>query len=130
VTQPALETEISALEAGGNIRCHQRRLDQQGAGTTHRIDDRRAFGMQLRPPRTQQHGAGQIFLERCFTLPDAVSTSMQGRARQIQRHGGAVLAQQQVQAYGRLFQVNTGSRSATVAKLINDGVLHFLREIA
>ena len=130
VAEPTEETKVASTNPWCHIGRHQRRFNHQRAGSAHGIDQRSAILEDFRPPGAQQHGAGQVFLERRFALANAIAAPMQGRAGQIQREQGTILAQQQVQPYARLFEVNAGTIAVAIAELVDYRILDLLRQVA
>ncbi|CAM5209195.1 hypothetical protein LSPH26S_03838 [Lysinibacillus sphaericus] len=124
VLLPAEEAEVLAAQAGGHVGRHQRALDQQRAGAAHRVEQRAAGGVHRRPLRAQQHRGREVFLQRRLALLLAPATPVQRRAGEIQRHGGAVAAQAQVDADVRLLGVDAGARTVALAELVDHGILH------
>ena len=84
VPAPGEEPEMPPAQSRGDVRSHQRRFDQQGAGAAHRIQQRTAARVNLRPARAQQHRGGEVFLQRSLALVTPPAAPVPAPARTVQ----------------------------------------------
>jgi len=85
VTAPTQEAKILALERGSGIRCDQSAFGEKRAGAAHGIEQHAAAFADGRPARAQQHGGGDVFLERRTAAFGAVAAPVQTLAGEIHR---------------------------------------------
>jgi hypothetical protein len=88
VLPPTEKTEIAAQRARCDVERDERRFNGQRPRAAHRIDEAdglAGFGNELLPARAEQHGGGEIFLERRRTLRAAITAPMQTVTGEIER---------------------------------------------
>src|SRR6185436_20340193 len=72
VAAPAQETELVAQQARRDVPRDQRGLDREAARAAHRVDEAdrvvAAYARELLPTGAQQHGRGEVLLERRSAL--------------------------------------------------------------
>ncbi len=105
---------------------HQRAFDQQCAAAAHRIEQRAAFGIQLRPAAAQQHGRSEVLLQRRLALRLAPAAPVQWSAAEIDRKDRPALAHHQVEAQVGRFDIDIRPRAGLRAQHVDDGVLDAL----
>src|SRR5690606_41351712 len=71
---------------------HQRTLDQQRTAAAHRVQQRTAVRVNLRPAPAQQHRGGEVLLQWCLTLLLAPATAGHRAAPDIDRDDRAARA--------------------------------------
>jgi len=85
VTAPPRKTKIVAIERRRGVRRDQGSFGEKSAGTAHGIEQHAASFADARPTRPEQHGGGDVFLERRAAAFDTVAAPMQTLAGEIHR---------------------------------------------
>ena len=131
VATPAQEGEAvgvpGAQQPGGDVGRHQGRLDGQRGRPAERVVEAAPGGGLLRPGGKQQHGRGEILLERrlYLHLVGAVPAPVQAVAAQVDRYRYTPPREVRVHAQIRRVRLHRGSPPAVVsAELVDDRVLH------
>ena len=121
--QPVTESPVLAVQVGGDICRHQSRFNQEGTGAAHGIGQCRTLGSQRRPVGTNQHGGGEVFLERRSALLEAITALMQTVAGQIQRQLHFAVAAVYVHPQMRADLVHRGPHARRGPQAIHDRIL-------
>ena len=137
-TEPTRRRRARALQvaqqAGRDVGGHQRTFDQQRAAAAHGIEQRAAFGIQVRPAAAHQHRCGQILFERRLALHLSPTAAMQRPAAQIDRQNRLAAdlrrAHHQIQAQIGRFQIHVRPFAAASAQGVDHCVLDPLRGVA
>jgi len=85
VATPTRKAKIVAVERRRGVRRDQGAFGEKGAGPAHGIEQHAAAFTDAGPTRTQQHGGGDVLLERRAAAFGAIAAPMQTLAGEIHR---------------------------------------------
>src|SRR5690606_10051694 len=108
--RPALDAEALAIDTRRATDREARRLDEQGAGAAHRIEERRLAV----PTRETEHRGGEVLLERRLPLLEPVAAPVERLAREIQKDAGHVLHEVDEDAHVGVAQIDRGACAAAL----------------
>ncbi|MCY1354067.1 hypothetical protein D9M69_404260 [compost metagenome] len=127
MAQPVGEAPALALEVGGHVGGHHRRLHQEGTDAAHGVGQRPALGGDPRPAGADQDGRGQVFLQRRRALLQAVAALVQAVAGEVEGEDRLTLLQAQVDAHVGVDLVDRRPFAAGGAQLVHHRVLDLER---
>ena len=122
VPLPAHEAKALALKRRSPIQCHQGAFEKQRRRPAEGVDERRTFPRQGGPAGAQQHGGGEVFLQRSGAGTAAVATSVQALPRHVQRDIGLFIAQAHADRDVRRPGAHGRKTQTSGAKAIEDGI--------
>ena len=125
VVEPALEREASA-EARRAVRGQPRRLDEEGAGAAHGIDERRG---EIPVGQQEQAGGGRL-VERALHLDRPPAALVQALAGQVAVQEHAVPLDDELERHVGILRVDARTAPGPGAHVIDDGVLDPQRGVA
>ena len=114
------QAKARSQQSRRHVSSHHGRLDQQGSGATHGIQQRLTL-----PAGPQQHGGGQIFFEWCLAGSGSITALMQSRPRQIECHASLFTFEVNLDADIRLSLIDVRPHAAALGEAIDDGILDF-----
>ncbi len=129
VAAPAQEAEIPAFQGGRRVRGDQGGLGEKGAGTAHGVEQRAAALVDVRPAGAQQHGGGDIFLERGAAALESIAAPVQALAGEVHRQQCGVALDMQMQQHVGAFRLDVRAFAGGVAQIVAHRVLQQLRTI-
>ncbi len=118
---PVLEGEMAAVDSRIYVGGDQGRLDQEGAGSAHGVDQRR-----IAPPAAFEDDAGgEHLVDGGLGLRHAVAALVQRLARRVERQRDLVAGDMHVDHHIGVLQAHAGALVIAVAVLepVDDGVL-------
>ena len=120
VLRPAFEAPLAAMESRGAVGGQHGRFNQQGTGTAHRVEQRRA-----RLPAGAHHNGGrQGLFDGCHAGTIAVAAQVQARAAQIERDTRRVAVQPDVNTQIRVFTIDVRTFLIFTRKAVHNGVFY------
>ena len=120
------ETEALSPEPGRHIKGRKRRLDEDRAGSAHRINEVRAPV----PAGSPHHDGCEVLLNRRCTGLRPVLAAVQGLAAYVDADGYMVLpVQVDIDEDIRVTAVNRGPRALLLPEAVDDRVLYLHRAV-
>ncbi|MNS60941.1 hypothetical protein D3C72_939530 [compost metagenome] len=117
---PAAKAPLPAMQSWRAVGGQHGRFNQQGAGTAHWVDHRRA----RQPARAHHNGRSQVFFDRRNTGAIAVTALVQAFAAEIQRNIGGLFIEPHVDAQIGIFTIDVRAFKIFTREAVDDGVFH------
>ena len=124
------QRSLEPVQPRRDVRGHQGTFDQQGAASAHRVEQCAAFCVEFLPAAPDQHGRGQVLLQRRFALRLPPAATVQRAAANVDRDDAPALAHHQADPQVGGLGVHRRPRAVGRAHAIDDSVLGALGGVA